>query len=264
MAGREMEPHNLNDLFRRYLDRQTQAHALGQAAAGLGGAVTPFEAVPVQPVDARLAWDGATELFKHFSSAGAPSEAFTAPSDWASLVAAHEPVASLAFAAGNYPQLIRDVHPLLGAKKLSELRLGIGWPLSAPGLPQWAERATASMLFPQALMALGLLRLARNYEAAMSLAGRIEAQVPSNWKAAFGNEKAALLWHQGKAEEAYALWQAEPTSVPVLFNLGMAALFLDRPQQARPALLQAVEQLPDTDAWHHLGRLYAALCIIAS
>jgi hypothetical protein len=39
----------------------------------------------------------------------------------------------------------------------------------------------------------------------------------------------------------------------------MASLFLGRAAEARSALQQAVEQLPDTSAWHHLGHLYLTL-----
>ena len=47
--------------------------------------------------------------------------------------------------------------------------------------------------------------------------------------------------------------------MPVLFNRGMAALFLGRRDEAVAALTQAVAALPDTSAWHHLGHLYLAL-----
>jgi hypothetical protein len=47
--------------------------------------------------------------------------------------------------------------------------------------------------------------------------------------------------------------------VPVLFNRGMAALFLGDAAEARTCLNQAVQQLPEESAWHHLGRLYLAL-----
>ena len=50
-----------------------------------------------------------------------------------------------------------------------------------------------------------------------------------------------------------------PANTPVLFNRGMAALFSDRPQEARTALTEAVARLPEAGAWHHLGRLYLAL-----
>ena len=45
----------------------------------------------------------------------------------------------------------------------------------------------------------------------------------------------------------------------MLFNRGMAALFLGRPAEAREPLRQAVAQLPEKGSWHHLARLYLTL-----
>jgi hypothetical protein len=45
----------------------------------------------------------------------------------------------------------------------------------------------------------------------------------------------------------------------VLFNRGTAALFLDRPTEARKPLTDAVALIPESSPWHHLGRLYLAL-----
>jgi hypothetical protein len=39
----------------------------------------------------------------------------------------------------------------------------------------------------------------------------------------------------------------------------MAALFMDQAAQARTWLAEAVAQLPEAGAWHHLGRLYLTL-----
>jgi hypothetical protein len=86
-----------------------------------------------------------------------------------------------------------------------------------------------------------------------------DSSVPPAWRAAWANEKAALAWQRGRFEEARSQWQALPDSVPVLFNRGMAALFCGHPDEARAALTDAVAQLPDTGAWHHLGRLYLSM-----
>src|SRR5437764_1284808 len=93
------------------------------------------------------------------------------------------------------------------------------------------------------------------YEAVPVQAGR----VPAEWTVAWANETAALQWHRGEREQAARSWQALPESVPVLFNRGMAALFLGRPVEARAELRKAVERLPESSGWHHLGRLYLAL-----
>jgi tetratricopeptide (TPR) repeat protein len=101
-------------------------------------------------------------------------------------------------------------------------------------------------------------RLARAYEAAAELLEQGPA-VPAEWQQAWQNERAALAWHRGSAEEALALWQEQADSVPALFNRGMASLFLGRPEEARASLGLAVAALPDNSSWHHLGQLYLAL-----
>jgi hypothetical protein len=46
---------SVTELFRQYLRRQMAAHAEGLGFADPDGLVVPHEAVPVQPVDPRLA-----------------------------------------------------------------------------------------------------------------------------------------------------------------------------------------------------------------
>jgi hypothetical protein len=120
------------------------------------------------------------------------------------------------------------------------------------------EWATATRGYPQVLLAAGVLRLARHFETAENLL-HSTSKIPASWQPVRANEEAALAWHCGRAEEALALWQAQKDSVPVLFNRGMASLFLGRISEARTALAESVAQLPDTSAWHHLGHLYLAL-----
>ena len=52
--------------------RQAEARAAGIAAPDTGE-VVPFEAVPVQPVDARLAWEEAGSAFGFFGTNKAPA-----------------------------------------------------------------------------------------------------------------------------------------------------------------------------------------------
>jgi tetratricopeptide (TPR) repeat protein len=73
---------------------------------------------------------------------------------------------------------------------------------------------------------------------------------------------AALAWHRGEADKALALWEKQEPLAPVLFNRGMAAVFLGRTDLARASLDAAVAQLPETSAWHHLARLYATLAMV--
>jgi hypothetical protein len=74
--------------------------------------------------------------------------------------------------------------------------------------------------------------------------------------------RAALAWHRGEWGRALQMWQDLPDSVPVLFNRGMALLFLGQPARAREALQKASADLPETSAWHHLAQLYLALAAL--
>jgi hypothetical protein len=244
------------DLFRRYLQGQTTAQAEGLGHPEPSGEVEPYDAVPVQPVDARLAWHEAIAAATHL----APStKTWPVPPDWPALVAAQEPAVSLAFCVGNFPQMVRDLHPLLHGANIEALRPTSGQPAEvATTLREWAMQPRDEA---GTLVAAGVLRLARRYDDTAQLLARITSPT---WHAVRDNEVAALAWHRGETAKAEALWTLLPESVPVLFNRGMAALFLGRADDARALLSRAVEQLPDGDSWHHLGRLYLTLASVRS
>jgi hypothetical protein len=232
------------ELMARFLGRQSAAVATGMAAV-VSGDVEPHEAVPVQAVEPKLAWVEATAVLGYVDS----KSMVNAPADWPSLVAAQPSHTGLAFAAGNFPQMVRDLAPLYrAADDLADVAIPDGPPAAFDAGPAGG--------FPQALLTLGGLRLARQWDAAETLA---KTPAPGKWAAAWANEAAALLWHRGQKAEALRLWQSLPESVPVLFNRGMAALFSGRPAEARADLRRAVEQIPESSGWHHLGRLYLAL-----
>jgi hypothetical protein len=248
---------NLASLLSRYLERQADAHASGFGAAEIGE-VEPYEVGPVQPIDARPAWEEAVAVARFY---GPPqSRPMAAPPQWAQVVAAHEPEAALPFGFGNFPQLVRNFQALSQAKDVGELRPAASArpPVPAPSLVEWAKRASAKE-FPRLLVALGALRLAKHFDAADELVKANDATVPAPWRGAWANEKACLAWQRGHFEEARAQWAAAPQSVPVLFNRGMAAFFCGKPAEARAALTEAVAQLPENGAWHHLGRLYLTM-----
>jgi hypothetical protein len=241
----ERRQPRLADLMTRYLGRQTAAVAAGLQASPTGD-VQPHEAVPVHAVDPKQAWGEATATLSYF---GAASKA-KAPTDWPMLVAAQPSHTGLAFAAGNFPQMVRDLAPLYrSAEDLAALS-----PADAPPVDFAGEFGPAD--FPQMILAAGTLRLARQFDAAEKL---LKNPAPANWAAAWGNEYAALLWHRGKKAEAIQRWCELSNAVPVVFNRGMAALFTGRPAEARAELYRAVEQIQETSGWHHLGRLYLAL-----
>jgi tetratricopeptide (TPR) repeat protein len=242
----------------RYLERQTTAQVAGFGFADATGDVVPHEAVPTQPVDPRVAWNDAVAVFSFFPAVP-PTRSLAAPPDWPAVVASREPAAALAFCAGNFPQLVRNLQPLLHSPDLTTLRSPGGRALPAADLSEWAAQTTGKGQYPQTLLAVGALRLAGHHERAAELMQTRGKGVPAEWQAAWANEEAALAWHRGRTDEAVALWQKQAECVPVLFNRGMAALFTGRPAEARLSLNRAVEQIPEASAWHHLGRLYLAL-----
>jgi hypothetical protein len=243
----------LAELFTQYLKRQMAAQTQGLGLAEPAGEVEPYDAVPVQPVDPQLAWHDTLAVARFFVPAGSP--AWAVPAEWPALVAAQEPAVALAFCFGNFPQMVRNLQPLLAGGDLTALRSLPTRPIPAPGLAAWADSIRE---YPQTLLAAGVLRVAGQFDEAAALLAWT-ADAPAEWQAARRNEEAALAWHRGQTEQAAALWQAMDESVPVRFNRGMAALFLGHPAAARADLGRAVEQLPDTSAWHHLGQLYLAL-----
>src|SRR5439155_23779777 len=109
----------LEQLLAGYLNRQAAAHAEGTAFAEPAGEVVPFDAGSVQPLDPKLAWTEAVAVLRLWQPTS-PEPAV--PPDWPALVAAQEPAAALAFCAGNFPQLVRELQPLLQATDLATLR----------------------------------------------------------------------------------------------------------------------------------------------
>lgn len=265
-------PRSVTELFRQYLRRQVAAQAEGLGIADPDGQAVPHETASTQPVDPRLAWEDALAAIHWITRRKRerreePAQTLPVcevPPDWPSFVAAQEPAIALAFCIGNFPQLVRDLQPFLKGGELTTLRSRVelrdksGRPIVVP--PALLEWVSAARGYPQLLVAAGVLRLARRFDEANELLNiSLEADASSHLEALRANEKAALAWHRGNAEEALELWKAQKTNVPVLFNRGIASLFFGRLAEARIALGQAVAQLPETSAWHHLGHLYLAL-----
>jgi hypothetical protein len=248
---------SLHDLLARYLDRQASAHEEGLGPADLGGEVVPYDAVPVQPVEPRLAWTEALDVLRALKLP-ADARSCPVPAEWPTLVASHEPEVALPFCLGNFPQMVRHLPGLLHAPEGGALRGPAGPAVPVPGLREWAERTARAGEYPQALLAVAALRLARQFDAAGALLSQV-TNVPAAWRGLRANEEAALAWHRGDLEAAAASWRGQAESVPVLFNRGVAALFLGQSAEARTSLIRAAAQLPEDGAWHHLARLYLAL-----
>jgi hypothetical protein len=247
----------LPELFARYLARQASAHEEGLGLADLGEEVVPFDAVPVQPVEPRLAWAEAVAVL---GALGLPAgeRPSRVPPDWPALVAGHEPEVALPFCLGNFPQMVRHLPALLHNPDLGTPRVAAARAVPVAGLEEWAIGVARSKDCRQTLLAAAVLRLARQFDSAGRLLGGLK-EVPAGWQGVLANERAALAWHRGDAAEAAASWRGQAESVPVLFNRGMAALFLGEPADARAALAGAATGLPEDGAWHHLARLYLAL-----
>jgi tetratricopeptide (TPR) repeat protein len=248
-AGRPA-PLSVAELFAQCLHRQIDAHAQGLGYPEATDEAVPHEAVPVQPVDPLLAWKDAVAVATLLVPAAKVK--WAVPAEWPALVAQQEPAVALAFCLGNYPQLVRNLHPLL-TREPAALRHVSAQALAQPGLSEWARKPLDG---PNRLLAAGVLRLARQLDQAEAM---LAETPPEGWQAVHANEVAALAWHRGQAEKALELWQRAPESGPVLLNRGMAALFLGRPVEAVESLRHAVALLPESSAWHHLGQLYLAL-----
>lgn len=230
---------SLEDLMVRFLAARSDAAAA--AVEPSEGEVEPHEVAAGFRVDPRAAWTDATSTI---ATAPVPL-----PPDFATLV--NQPAAAFAvpFAAGSFPQRVRDLQPLLNNFKPSELRpTGGQAPLPGlSGLRSWIEKNALS----QPILAGGLARLIGDFDAANEL-------LPAD----AGNERAALLWQRGRGAEALAAWLALPDGPAVLFNRGMALLFLGRAAEAKSTLAKAVAAIPEESGWNALGRLYLALAEI--
>jgi hypothetical protein len=257
LINRPVQPP-LTDLFGDYLRQQVSRQTAGLGRADSTDEVVPFEAVPVQPADAKLAWEEAVAVAR-YSQSGMTMPTWSPPPDWPAIVSSQEPAAALSFSFGNYPQLVQNVRSLLHATDLATLRPVEARSTAAPSVREWAAAVVKQPESPQLLLVVGILRLTKQFEEAAELLKHHRAIQFADWQAAWANEEAAVVWHRGQVQQAADLWEKQAPSVPVLFNRGMAALFLGKSAAARSSLTEAVDQLPEKDGWHHLGRLYLTL-----
>ena len=236
----------LEDLMVRFLASRSDAAA---AAVEHGeGEVEPHEVATGFRVDPRTAWTDATALIKPGVQTPGAS-VVPLPNDWATLVNQPAPAFAVPMAAGNFPQRVRDLQPLLTKFDAAELRPSTT-PSPMPGLSglrNWIAKNAAT----QPLLAGGLARLIGDFDTAEKL-------IP----APAANERAALLWQRGQCEQALTAWTSLPETPEVLFNRGMALLFLGKIAEAKPALAKAVAALPETSGWNALARLYLAVAEI--
>src|SRR5438309_2103234 len=152
----------LSELMARFLERHGSVPSM---AAQPSGEVVPYEAVPAQPVEPRLAWSEAHVALRCFSpKMPSVGQQFTA--DWSTLVTSQEPATAIAFCAGNFPQLVRDVHTLLSARDLSNLSSAPGQPHRGDAITSWAAQFAQTKQGPDVLLAAGVCRLGRHFDQA--------------------------------------------------------------------------------------------------
>ena len=249
----------LSELFLNFLNRPVNAESLHAEVAALGK-VEPHEVAVGFRAEPRMAWQEGMEAIT--SQIPAAQVATASPSEWAGMVVRHSSLPALPFAVGNYPQRVRDLTILVQAKDLGKLRPhGEQTELhSAPGsIRSWVAKQMQKGDTAVGLAAVGVLRAAQDFDLASEYLQTLIKHAKPEWEAVLANEEATILWHRGKAEEAFARWNALPETSVILFNRGMAALFLDRPAVAHESLTKAVKGFADSSAWHHLASLYLAV-----
>lgn len=245
------------DLLAGFLARHAEDRAAGIPESP-GHDAIPHEAAAFPMVEPRVAWDEALQALQLLDGEKSNIKP-KPPADWANIVMSPITLSALPFASGNFPQLVRDLPALLKPTRRSDLQPKPEQSLAAHGAEIMAAQAIEKRQIPEALAAIGALRLARQFDTAIAQLESLRPHVPARWQTAFANEEAALAWQQGDAVRADAMWANLPESAPVLFNRGMSALFSDRPDQARAELTKAIALLSEDNAWHHLARLYLAM-----
>lgn len=245
---------SLEDLMVRFLANRSDASA--GAVEQHEGDVEPYEVAAGFRVDPRAAWTDANDTL----TAARPEHAkgtttlSALPTEWATLVAQPSAAFAVAMAAGNFPQRVKDLQPLLTKFEPKSLRpSGAQSPAAGfAGLRSWAAKQAKS----NPLMAAGIARALGDFDTAEQYLGAAEPSAERE------NERAALLWHRGECEKALAVWNALAETPAVLFNRGMALLFLGKLPEARAALAKAVAVLPENHGWNSLARLYQTLAEI--
>jgi tetratricopeptide (TPR) repeat protein len=236
----------IEDLMVRFFAARSDAAA---AAVETGESeVEPFEVAAGFRVDPRAAWLDATAALA--SGGNAPPPAGQPPTEWAALVSQPAAAFAVPMAAGHFPQRVKDLQPLVKFSP-AELRPS-GTQAPTPGfsgLRNWIVKNAPT----HPLIASGIARTLGDFDTAAKLLDSVPTAV---------NDRAALLWQKGECAEALTAWESMPESPAVLFNRGMARLFMGHTADAREPLQKAIEAIPEASGWHSLARLYLAVAEI--
>jgi len=252
-----MLPLDLQTLFRSFLKRQS----VSRDAVAKTGEVVPHQGGAALTLNAQQCWDASAVALSLLSDG---ISSCRPPEEWGALVGQLEPVMALAFAAGNFPQMVRPEASIFELTTLPKPYACRQPSADCDFLAPWAEKAIVSLDYASAILAAGIMRAAGEFDKAKLLINKLRSKLPEKWRASLDNEEAALAWHRGHPSEAVRLWQAQKVSVPILFNLGMASIFGGQAEEGRAPLRRAVSQLPEESPWNHLASLYLAMTEVAA
>jgi hypothetical protein len=247
----------LPELFKKYLQDRARAQEAGFAALEVQGDVIPYSATAAPPVDSKLAWTEARSAHSYLASAG-DGASWSVPPDWPSLVSYQSGTTAIPFCLGNYPQLVQDYGGLIDEGFLRPKTSSAAFSFSAK-LEAWLVSASWQSNAPCPLMAAALLRLGGHLDRSEKMLSDHKKKMPKEYQAAWSNESAALAWHRGQISDAAKSWADQEISAPVMFNRGLVALAMGQMDKAQGYLSQAIRDLAEDDAWHHLAGVYLAL-----
>ncbi|MCS6976449.1 MAG: hypothetical protein NZM31_05495 [Gemmatales bacterium] len=253
---------SISELLNRFLTRRS-LDAEAMDAPEPVGEVQLYQAsdlLAVSPQAAMIdAWEAATRLTGREKALGFVPRRFRPPSEWARLVRRAEPRCLIPCCVGVFPQLVRDASPLLTAD-LEQWQTTPSSSWEMPEVEGWGREHLAAGRPAEALFAVGMLRIAGQYEAASKLLDRIRSTAPDTWADVLANEQAALLWFLGDLAGAERMWKAHPQSGNgvVLYNRGVTALCQGR-KDAIELFDRASAAWPESSTWHHLARMYRTL-----
>ena len=100
------------------------------------GEVEPYESVPVQPVDPQQAWADALAATRPFPRRQGDVDAAGRLAD---VGGEQESAVALAFCIGNFPQMVRNLHPLLAGGDLTAIAARAGRATTAPTVLEWSR-----------------------------------------------------------------------------------------------------------------------------
>jgi tetratricopeptide (TPR) repeat protein len=256
---------SLSELLARFVQRQAASGTEVLEETEETGEVVLHQPSGLLGPDARTvladALETASALLAAKDADSFRANGFRPPAEWSSLVRMQETHVGIPFCIGNFPQLVRDVTPLLGAVRLEQLLPQQPAAMDLSSLLTWTEERLAKKRLAEAVFGAALLRLGGQFEMAGDMLHRVRKQATGSWDALLRNEESALAWHRSDLRQAARGWAEHPQqdSPVILFNRGLTAMGLGQAAEATSLLNKAIAALPEKSAWHHLARLYRAL-----